>query len=245
MHARIITYRASNPIWMIENCIPNSLLYHINASWIVLCRVMSWRLYFLLAQHMLCYAIDMRAQHMHGRYSFLSIFATALQFDHFGQFSCYTSHLIRTIYCHCASCKMLLIHFIHTQTETDNLDNTLTFAALSMLFSWCIWNRGHMYNATDAISIWLSLQICNANDIIWLSSFSLFESNWVSIWDAAKCNCQCKWREKAQKIKTSASGSLISTGSIFHNANTYKVRTNWIDVVDKTKLYFCTHQENF
>lgn len=41
--------------------------------------------------------------------------------------------------------------------------------------------------------------------------------------------------KKFKKIKRSASGSLISTGSIFHNMHTCKVRSNWIIVVDETK----------
>lgn len=174
---------------MIENCIRNSLLSYQCA---VSCRrgvcIYTIRLVVLFVCTCMSTCTDV---------THFCQFSPRLQFDHFGQFSCYTSHMIRTIYYHCASCKML-IHFI----QTHNFDNTLIFVVLFALFLLLIFDviRAedrcimHVYMRCDfnLIIIIANMQ-CEWYDLVELI---FFEWNWMNIWDATICNCRCKWKEK-------------------------------------------------
>lgn len=68
-----IAYRTSNPIWMIENCIRNNLFMISSVAFVS--SIQQSQLYAIRSHKYMC-----PWAHMHGRYSFLSIFV-ALQCD--------------------------------------------------------------------------------------------------------------------------------------------------------------------
>lgn len=162
--------------------------YHFNASWIVSCRVMSWRLYCLRAQ------------------------STCTDVTHFYQFSPPYCNLITLANFH-ATHHIWLERFIaivhpvnccgfiaHTHSLITHL-RLLFFSCCSAGFTFeiediCIM-QSLVHIATDAISIWLSLYMCNANDIIWLSSFH----SKLKLNEHLRCSKWKRWEKVAEDRK--------------------------------------------